>query len=114
MADDVIVGTFCLTFSDPEIWQELNAAAVYIHRIATGQHARGLNLVKHIITWAKEYARENNFELIRIDTGAGNDRLINYYINCGFTFIKDTRILYEEGMPLHYKDGAFALLEMGI
>jgi len=114
LADGHIVGVFCLTFSDPEIWQELNddTHAMYIHRIATGQQARGLNLVKHIITWARGYALENTLTLIRIDTGAGNDRLINYYISCGFTFIKDTTIAYEPGMPLHYKDGAFALLEM--
>jgi ribosomal protein S18 acetylase RimI-like enzyme len=115
LGDGVILGTFCVTFADPAIWDDSNeVAAIYIHRIATGKASRGLNLVKHIINWAREYALNNNLLCIRIDTGSGNDRLINYYISCGFTFIGDTKIAYEPGMPLHYKDGAFALLEMHV
>jgi len=110
-----IAGTFCVTFSDPEIWKELNdTPAIYIHRIATGQQSRGLNLVKHIVTWAKEYALNNNLSFVRMDTGSGNDRLINYYISCGFTYLGDTTINYKPGMPAHYENGSFALLEMRV
>lgn len=110
-----IAGTFCLTFGDPEIWKELNnTPAIYIHRIAAGQQYRGLNLVKHIVKWAKEYALNNNLSLVRMDTGSGNYRLINYYISCGFTYLGDTTIEYKPNMPAHYENGSFALLEMWV
>ena len=44
LADDTIVATFCVTFSDPLIWKDSNhTAAIYIHRIATSQNFRGHN-----------------------------------------------------------------------
>lgn len=59
LADDTIVATFCVTFSDPLIWKDLNnTAAIYIHRIATSQAFRGHNLLKHIINWAFSFCKE--------------------------------------------------------
>lgn len=115
IAEGQIAGTFCVTFSDPLIWKEADEMpAIYIHRIATSQYFRGYNLVKQIINWAKEFAKINNLQYIRMDTGSGNDRLINYYISCGFTFIGDTTVNYTTDLPAHYKNGSFALLEMPV
>jgi GNAT superfamily N-acetyltransferase len=108
-----IVATFCITLSDPLIWKTAGEnEAIYIHRIATSQSARGQNLLQHIIDWAKEFAKRNDLMFIRMDTGSGNDRLINYYSKCGFTFLGDTTVDYTSDLPAHYKDGKFALLEM--
>jgi hypothetical protein len=40
---------------------------------------------------------------IRIDTGNGNDRLINHYIKCVFTLLGDTAIDYKPNPPLIIK-----------
>ena len=115
VADGNIVATFCITLSDPLIWQELNdAPAVYIHRIATSQQFRGNNVLKHIINWAVQFAKVNNLLYVRMDTGSGNSRLINYYVSCGFSFMGDTKVNYMPGLPAHYKDGSFALLQMAV
>ena len=85
LLDGIIGGTFVITFDDHLIWKTWQAdPAVYIHRIAISQASRGNKLVKHIITWAKKYAERFQLHYIRIDTSSGNDRLINYYVKCGF------------------------------
>jgi ribosomal protein S18 acetylase RimI-like enzyme len=113
LADGKIVATFCITLSDPLIWKDsASTPAVYIHRIATSQSFRGNNLLKHIIDWARKFVKVNKLSYIRLDTGHGNDRLINYYISNGFTLIGSTSIDYTPDLPEHYKDGLFALLQM--
>jgi GNAT superfamily N-acetyltransferase len=115
VADDKIVATFCITLSDRLIWTDsASTAAVYIHRIATSQSFRGNNLLKHIIDWAREFANVHELSYIRMDTGAGNDRLINYYVSNGFTLIGNTSVNYTTDLPEHYKDGIFALLQMEV
>lgn len=113
--DHQIIGTFVYTLSDPLIWKVANdTPAIYIHRIATSPEARGNNLVGHIVRWAKVFAKEKNLQFIRIDTGSGNERLIDHYIKCGFTFLGDTAVDYTPDLPLHYQNGKFALLEMAV
>ncbi len=115
MAKGELVGTFCIAYSDAAIWQFANeTSAIYIHRIAASKNSRGLHLVKHIVDWAKTFAGEHGISYIRMDTGSGNDRLINYYIRCGFSFLGDTSVAWSPGLPAHYQNGSFALLEMHI
>ena len=110
-----IVGTYCITREDKLIWQgDSEPPAIYIHRIATSAKARGQNLVKHILKWAVITANQEKAEFIRIDTGAGNNRLVDYYVSCGFKMIGTTSVKFEPGMPEHYKNGVFALLEMPV
>ena len=115
VADENIVATFCITLSDPLIWKDSDAIpAIYVHRISTGLAFRGNNLLKYIIEWAREFARDNDLMFIRMDTGSGNDRLINYYIKSGFTLIGNTSINYTADLPAHYKGGTFTLLQMAV
>jgi GNAT superfamily N-acetyltransferase len=115
VAGGQIAATFCITLSDPLIWIDSDETpAIYIHRIATGLAYRGNNLLKNIIDWAREFARANQLVYIRMDTGAGNDRLINYYVNKGFTHIGNTSINYTTDLPAHYSGGTFALLQMAV
>jgi GNAT superfamily N-acetyltransferase len=113
VADGNIVATFCITLSDPLIWRDsASTSAVYIHRIATSQSFRGNKVLEYIINWAKEFAEVNELSYIRMDTGAGNDRLINYYVSNGFTLIGNAEIDYTPDLPPHYKYGIFTLLQM--
>jgi ribosomal protein S18 acetylase RimI-like enzyme len=115
LAGEKIVGTFCITLSDPVIWKDPDeTTAVYIHRIATSPSFRGNNLLSHIIHWARAFAQSNTLSYIRMDTGEGNDRLINYYIHNGFTFVRSTTIIFTPELPAHYSGGSFALLQMSV
>ncbi|MFB6456357.1 GNAT family N-acetyltransferase [Chitinophaga sp. Hz27] len=107
-----IVAVFLTTYNDPHIWQEKDEdPAVYLHRIATHPGHRGKGYVQGIVDWGKEHARANGKKFLRLDTGAGNERLINYYKRCGFNFLGDV-YTNSPALPAHYRGGTFALLEI--
>ena len=111
--DDQIVCVFTLTFNDPYIWKEKDQdPAIYIHRIATHPLFRGRGYTPAIVGWAKDYAKANGQTFIRMDTGSGNERLNNYYISCGFTYLGITAIDDAGDLPAHYKNGSFSLFEI--
>lgn len=86
--DGKIACIWATCFSDPLIWEEKNNdPAVYIHRIATNPDFRGNKFVVNIINWAKEYAKQNGKEYIRMDTVGMNEKLINHYTSCGFSYL---------------------------
>lgn len=70
MEGEKVAAVFAITDQDEEIWQEKNRdSAVYIHRIATNPEFRGQKFVKLIADWAIDYAKENQIDLVRLDTG---------------------------------------------
>lgn len=110
-----IACVFAAASSDALIWKERNAdPAIYLHRIATHPDHRGKSYVKSIIDWARDYALTNGKQYIRMDTGSGNERLNNYYISCGFSYLGITEIGNAEGLPLHYRGGSSSLFEIKI
>ncbi|HZE83743.1 MAG TPA: GNAT family N-acetyltransferase [Puia sp.] len=115
MAGDEIACVFAIAFNDPLIWQEKDKdPAIYIHRIATNPLFRGRGYVKHIVAWAKEYARAKGKDFIRMDTGSGNEKLNNYYSSCGFTYLGITEIRDAGNLPAHYKAGSSSLFELPV
>jgi len=110
---DQIVCAFVITFSDPYIWQEKGIEpAIYIHRIATHPDYHGNGFVKEIVNWATQYATKIRIKYIRLDTTSGNDKLTNYYIRCGFTYLGNQECILTDDLPAHYKDGLFSLFEI--
>ncbi len=111
--DDKIACIWGTTFSDPSIWEDRNNdRAVYIHRIATNPDFRGQNLVSKIVGWAKQYAKKNDKEFIRIDTVGNNEKLIDYYTTCGFSFLGLSKLKDTSGLPEHYQNATVSLLEI--
>lgn len=113
--DGEVACVFAISFNDPHIWQERDKdPAIYIHRIATNPLLRGNSFVKHIVEWARKYAQENGKQFIRMDTGSGNDKLNNYYINCGFTYLGVIHLEATGELPEHYKGGSSSLFEIKV
>ena len=111
--------TFVITFNDTFIWKERDKQpSIYIHRIVTNPEFRGKNYVNDIILWAKQYCKEQKRDFIRLDTWGDNHKLIDYYVQCGFTFLEIIPIdnVPEGGnssLPKHYK-GTLALFEIPV
>ncbi len=104
LIDDSIACVWATTISDAEIWGERNKdAAVYIHRIATNPDFRGHNFVGIIVEWAKEYAKNNHKDFLRLDTLGNNTKLIEHYTNAGFTFLGIHHLTNTVALPLHYQ-----------
>ncbi|WP_212004864.1 GNAT family N-acetyltransferase [Chitinophaga sp. HK235] len=113
VVDGRIVCVFATTFNDPLIWGEKDEEpSLYIHRIATHPDYHGRGFVKHIVEWAKAYGRQHQRQYLRLDTGSGNERLNNYYVSCGFTYMGVRAIPDPEGLPAHYRNGGFSIFEI--
>jgi len=115
LVDGQIACIFAVTFSDPQIWEERNAdSAIYIHRIVTHPDFRGYGFVNVIIDWAKEYAKNNTIQFIRMDTWADNEKLLAYYTGCGFNHVGMIKIAPNSGLPKHYEGISLNLFEIEV
>lgn len=115
MEDDQVACVFVITFSDLLIWKEKDKdPAIYIHRIATHPRFHGKGYVRHIVAWAKGYARDHGRNFVRMDTGSGNERLNKYYISCGFSYLGVTGVGDTDKLPRHYRGGTFSLFELKV
>lgn len=115
MIDDTIACVWATTFSDAQIWEERNRdAAVYIHRIATNPDYRGRNFVSRIVDWAREHARGNDKDFVRLDTIGNNVKLIEHYTSAGFRFLGLFDLKNTEGLPAHYQNAPACLFELTV
>lgn len=107
---------FTIAHSDPLIWGNRadEEPALYIHRIVTNPMFRGRGYVKTIIQWAKEYGLRLGKKFIRIDTWGDNQKLNDYYLGCGFTFIKTVTPQETNKLPKHYDGISLSLFEIRI
>lgn len=113
--DAQIACIFSTAFADPLIWKEKSAdAAIYIHRIVTNPDFRGRKFVPKIVEWARFYARLNGKKFVRMDTWGDNQKLIDYYTDCGFEFLGIVTPDEIEKLPKHYEGITLSLFEMKI
>jgi len=113
IVDGQIACVWSITFNDPQVWEERHAdPAVYIHRIATHPDFRGQKFVEQIVEWSAKFAKENEKHYVRMDTTAGNQRLADYYIRCGFTQLGPKKIADTEGLPAHYHNATMVLFQL--
>ncbi len=111
-SDGQLAGCFSLALADPLIWaQEEKGDAVYIHRMCAYPAAKGNNLAAHVLSWAYGYAAGAGRKYVRMDTWRDNQRLIGYYVSCGYRHIGERHIIGDERLPAHYADIHLALFQ---
>lgn len=101
--DNQIACTWTITWSDKEIWGEMDHDnAVYLHRIATNPAYRGKRFIDQIVESTANLCRASGREYIRLDTLGYNAKLIEHYTSAGFTFLGVTRLADVSNLPEHY------------
>lgn len=115
LVDGQIACIFAITFNDAAIWGEKDQQpSIYIHRIVTNPLFRGGFYVKHIVEWAKKYAKSQDKRFVRMDTWGDNQKLIDYYTQCGFTFVGLTTPTNRGTLPKHYSAINLSLFEIEV
>ena len=115
MENDEVVCIFAVAYEDPFIWKEKNTdPSVYIHRIVTNPKFRGKHYVIKIIEWAKEHAIAHGKDYIRMDTWGDNQKLIDYYTECGFAFLGTITPTASSQLPKHYSAIFLSLFEIKV
>jgi RimJ/RimL family protein N-acetyltransferase len=113
--DDTIVCIFSTSTDDSLIWgKKDNESSLYLHRIATDPDYRGNNYVPFILEWVKTKAKRTGIRSIRLDTFSENQKLIDYYLRCGFTLLRVVTIKKSKHLPKHYQNASLGLFEIRI
>jgi hypothetical protein len=72
---------------------------------------KGSNLAQSVLAWSHGYASSLGRKFIRMDTWADNQRLVSYYVGCGFHYIGDRKLGDVVGLPPHYSNTRLALFQ---
>ncbi|MBI5371008.1 MAG: GNAT family N-acetyltransferase [Sphingobacteriales bacterium] len=109
------LGIFSVCYADPLIWRDMEKNdALYLHRIVLNREFRGIKLFSLLLDWALEHARQKKLKHLRMDTWAGNEKLISYYKSYGFRFIENYTTENTEELPEQHRNLKVALLELTI
>lgn len=78
--------------SDEETWGKQKASALYVHRLAVAQDARGRGYGQALLNWvvSRAAAREKGF--VRLDCAADNPGLRDFYERLGYRFVRDVTV----------------------
>jgi ribosomal protein S18 acetylase RimI-like enzyme len=111
--DKGILCIFSVQYNDPFIWRERDKSdAIYLHRIVVNPNFRGQKQFEKVLSWAKQFVRQNNLKFIRMDTWADNEKIIEYYKSFGFKFIENYKTSDSSELPIQNRNLNVALLEM--
>jgi ribosomal protein S18 acetylase RimI-like enzyme len=113
--DGQVACIYSVAYADPVIWGEnSHESAMYIHRIVTNPEFRGRGYVRTITDWAMDHARTNGLRFVRMDTWGDNQKLIDYYQSCGFTFLGLMTPAASATLPKHYNSIDLSLFEIDL
>jgi GNAT superfamily N-acetyltransferase len=106
---------FSVCYTDKLIWREREKGdAIYLHRIVLNREFQGTKIFRGVLIWAIEQVRVKNLKFVRIDTWAGNSKLINYYKTYGFTFVESYTTPDTPDLPIQHRNLNVALLEFNV
>jgi ribosomal protein S18 acetylase RimI-like enzyme len=113
VSGEKIACIFSIAFADPMIWKEKSLEpSIYIHRIVTNPEFRGQKFVPKITDWARVYAKSIGKKFVRMDTWGDNQKLIDYYVECGFEFLGVITPTKSADLPKHYSGITLSLFEI--
>ena len=111
----VLAGYFSVALSDALIWTgEERGDAIYIHRMCVNPSRKGSNLARSVLAWSHGYASSLGRQFVRMDTWADDQRLVDYYVRCGFQHIGDRQLGDVTGLPPHYSNVRLALFQNAV
>ena len=100
---DRIVGTLTLSpIADPDFWTptESTDRAVYITKMATALTVKGHGLGAAMLTWARQWAADQNYDYVRWDAWRTNTQLIAYYRSLGATWVRTMEVPHRQSGAL--------------
>lgn len=112
---DDILCVFSVQHNDPFIWRDRDQNdAIYLHRIVVNPNFKGQRQFEKVLSWAKQFVRQNNLRYVRMDTWADNKKIIDYYRSFGFEFIENYKTKNVPELPLQNRNLNVALLELEV
>lgn len=82
-------------------WLTPNDANIYIHRLAVHPKMQGKGCAQFLMEFAENYAIENNYRSIRLDTFSQNKRNQKFYELRGYKKLEDIYFPKQSTYPFH-------------
>ena len=104
--DGQLKGTIVIsTFMDEEYipinWLTKNENNLYIHRLAIHPELQGKGYAQRMMDFAEQYAIDNNYSSIRLDTFSQNKRNQKFYELRGYKRLGDIYFPKQSEFPFH-------------
>ena len=81
----IVISTLMDNEYIPIHWLTPNSNNMYIHRLAVHPNYQGHGFAKHMMTYAEDYSKKNNYRSVRLDTFSQNKKNQNMYESRGYT-----------------------------
>lgn len=105
--DETIIGIVVLNESQDEEYEEINwltnssARSLVVHRLAVDPDHQGKGIARKLMDHAENYARQNQYDSIRLDTFSQNPRNQRFYNNRGYTDLGSVYLKYKKEHPYY-------------
>lgn len=97
----VTISTFMDEEYIPIYWLTPNKNNIYIHRLAIHPNQQGKGYAQQLMGFAENYARNNKYQSIRLDTFSQNKRNKKFYELRGFKKLGDIYFPKQSKYPFH-------------
>ena len=82
-------------------WITPNSKNMYIHRLAVHPDYQGMGYAQQLMDFAENFAKQNRFISIRLDTFSQNSRNQRFYETRGYTKLEDIYFPNQSSYPFH-------------
>ena len=82
-------------------WLTNNTNSLYVHRLAVHPKDQGLGWAQKLMDFAEQFATENNYNSIRLDTFSQNKRNQKFYELRGYKKLEDIYFPKQSKFPFH-------------
>ncbi|WP_353777206.1 GNAT family N-acetyltransferase [Winogradskyella sp. 3972H.M.0a.05] len=89
IAGCIVISTFMDEIYKPVQWLTDNENNIYIHRLAILPETQGKGYARQLMDFAEQYAIDNNYTSIRLDTFSQNPRNQKFYELRGYKRLED-------------------------
>ena len=101
-----VVGIIVLTeIEDKEYknvkWLTKNIKNLYIHRLAVAPKFQGKGCAQALMNFAEDYAKENNYKSVRLDTFSQNKRNQHFYEQRNYTRLESIYFPSQSAFPFY-------------
>lgn len=104
--EDTVLG--CITISSfmdkeyqPISWLTPNNNNIYIHRLAVHPNYQGQGYAQELMRFAENFAKQNNYKSLRLDTFSQNKRNQKFYEVRGYKKLGDIYFPKQSEHPFH-------------
>lgn len=97
----IVISTFMDAEYYPIKWLTPNENNVYIHRLSILPRHQGQGYAQKLMDFAENYARENGYASVRLDTFSQNKRNQRFYEKRGYRKLEDIFFPKQSEHPFH-------------